>query len=531
LSLLFLLAGAALFLAPTFIPDSGRENLQKDLVSRIADYQLSDELQSGLFRSSRRSGDTKSSFDAAFYGASIVSKYGKLKNEEAIKNYVQTLESKNFNHNIEEIYQGVSLLKSLGVKDSKKVDRQYENILALSEKNSGFRSDSLHSASVGATYYAFKAIEALGKTSEFEKTEAYTSAIAFVNSLKDAHFGGYSDTIGQNATLSSTFHAIQVLPNGAYDGVEQFVYLCQAQDGGFSEKPLDSLAKVYYTESDVVSTIQGLYIIQQIAAAGASSPYDSDRYATANTYLNSKLKSLDLKETHAFFNLIEKFKSSYGSSRSIVSAFHSAAIVLIFFAVYSFYKPQIPEDALVGITDQFKWVLGFLLAGVITLQFAPQYAVIVYFIFSFYLAVTYYEAQKNDTTDGLQVLIATLNSMAFIGLVISLVFFSPFVYAQSSIFNILIGWSVVSSFVVSYVSCYFIPKQRASFFAQVGYLAWVSNMVLFFMYLYGRGDMDLVYRLVTVRGAFPLVFVGFPFVCLITSFFFSTVGYLLYVSK
>jgi len=151
--------------------------------------------------------------------------------------------------------------------------------------------------------------------------------------------------------------------------------------------------------------------------------------------------------------------------------------------------------------------------------------------FDINLALAYYEAQKNDTTDGLQVLISTINSMVFMGLVILLVFFSPYVYAQSSIFNILTGWAAVSSFATSYISCYFIPRQRTAFFAQIGFLAWVSNMVIFFLYLYGRGDMGLVYRLINVRGAWPLVFVGFPFLSLLVSFFFSTVGYLMYSSK
>ena len=65
-------------------------------------------------------------------------------------------ESRDFDKNIEGIYEGVYLLKTLGLLDSKLTEKYYSAVLQLNEPNSGFRHDMSESASIRATYYAFE---------------------------------------------------------------------------------------------------------------------------------------------------------------------------------------------------------------------------------------------------------------------------------------------------------------------------------------------------------------------------------------
>jgi hypothetical protein len=64
---------------------------------------------------------------------------------------------------------------------------------------------------VQATFFAFKAIEELGKFDEFKATEQYRAALSFVSSLREESLGGFSDVAGQNATLQATYYAVRIL--------------------------------------------------------------------------------------------------------------------------------------------------------------------------------------------------------------------------------------------------------------------------------------------------------------------------------
>lgn len=50
----------------------------------------------------------------------------------------------------------------------------------------------------------------MGKLEQFKKLEGFKSAVSFVTAAKDAS-GGFHDTPGENATLTTTYYAVQVL--------------------------------------------------------------------------------------------------------------------------------------------------------------------------------------------------------------------------------------------------------------------------------------------------------------------------------
>lgn len=93
------------------------------------------------------------------------------------------------------------------------------------------------------------------------------------------------------------------------------------------------------------------------------------------------------------------------------------------------------------------------------------------------------------------------------------------------------GWSVFSCFSVSFTICLYISKQRIQFYTKASLLAWITEMMLLFTFLYIRGNIKLLFHFVTIRGTFSIVFFTFPVSCLMGKYFSSSLGYLLFYAK
>lgn len=136
----------------------------------------------------------------------------------------------------------------------------------------------------------------LGKLDQFKKREDFMSAVNFVVSAKDAS-GGFRDTLGENATLTATWYAVQVLAEAeqteevrkALDGVDEyvsmdrlasdrgltkpsffvrFVFSTQAKDGGFLNTPVTSNEELFYSRSRLATTAQGLFVLETLKQLG-----------------------------------------------------------------------------------------------------------------------------------------------------------------------------------------------------------------------------------------------------------------------
>jgi len=59
-------------------------------------------------------------------------------------------------------------------------------------------------------------------------------------------------------------------------------------------------------------------------------------------------------------------------------------------------------------------------------------------------------------------------------------------------------------------------------------LSWVTNLLLFFIFIYARGELPLLLRLINIRGATPFVFVVWPLVSLPGVYLFFAIGWLFY---
>jgi len=304
------------------------------------------------------------------------------------------------------------------------------------------------------------------------------------------------------------------------------------QDGGFNNDPLAIPEKAAFFNSNPVTSLQAIYIIETAIAAGAS--VDSSKYALANSYLRHLFHTkLDLETSYYLVDILNNFNIDFGTPRWLQYSLGSIGFIFLSLAILFFYKSQFPEEALNGARSFIQNITFLLTCGIVSVLYAPQISIVVYLALAFYLVIQYYEIQSTDATpDGMMVLVSSVNTLAFMTIAISLTYLSAFIFAHPSVFYILGFWSIVANFAVTYGGAYFItPRQKMGFYVKASVLAWITNIVLLVVFLFGRGDMDFMYHLALVRGSFPMMFVAYPVVTLILSYFSASVAYLLYAAK
>lgn len=561
-STLFLVLALACFALPVFLPDLGKELYRQKAVQSVSQFELTNEVFKGQFKGSVHSGDTRPNKDATFMAVSILTSTpgGRVKNEDKTHHALSQLEAKDFNKNTQDIFQGIAQLKGLGLLKGGSVSQQYTDkyfnlLLSLTERHSAFRLNTLRSASVSATYYAFQAIKELGKMDQFKKTEEFNSAVHFVASMKDTTTGGFRDATGENATLLATWHAIHVLSEKdtksevvvkAYEGVDKFVFHCQAKDGGFLNAPVENVQELYFSHNNMSTTSQALYVLEFLAATNKVQYSFTDpaavAYFDAINYLRACLslrhgvlgsypsEETDLQATYYFLQLVNDFPGIvYGIPRSLQIFIAGLGVLFFLASVYYFYSPRIPSGgAAAELASELKTTAVFLALGAVVLQLWPSGAVLVYLAFAVHLAVQFYEVVSTDTTDGLLSLIASANVFCSVGLIFMFTYVSPLVFANVRVFYVLAAWNAVTTFAVTLTSCYMSGVKKIRFFVNASYLAWITNTVLCYAFLYGRGELAIVYRLIVVHGHFPAIFVLLPIVSLVLSFAVSAaagVGY------
>jgi len=118
--------GIILIMVAFYIPPVDKHASLNNLISKVNEYELQNDLQAGQFRFTTHKGDTKTNLDATFYGISILTSKSSeiLKNEAKVKSFVQTFETHEFNKNVYDIYKGIVLMKRLGIYNPKKINRK-----------------------------------------------------------------------------------------------------------------------------------------------------------------------------------------------------------------------------------------------------------------------------------------------------------------------------------------------------------------------------------------------------------------------
>jgi hypothetical protein len=560
-SVFFLILGVAFFLLPVLIPDVGKAFYRQRAVAKVYDFELSNEVLKGQFKRTAHSGDTRPDEEATFMAVSILTNNGQqvVEKEALVKNIKTDQES---NKNMQQIYQNIVQLKGLELlKDSvseKYTSEYYDLILSLTERHSAFRLNVGRSASVSATYYAFQAIKELDKMNQFKQREEFNSAIHFVASMKDPATGGFRNSAGENATLLATWHAINILSEQtpkreivakAYENVAKFVFSCQTLDGGFLNTPAKTVEQRLYGKSSMAATSQALYILNALQQNGVVSFTFTDPlyqlYYDATSYLQGCLSLFhgvlghfpsnrpDLEATYYFLRLADAYPNfSFGIPRNLQYTSYGVGIAFLLYALYTFYSPQILYNPTKHMKTEVKRAVIFLSVGAVALRCCPPLAIVVYLVFVVYLAIRFYDVQSTDTTEGMMLLIAAVNTFCFLGMVFLFVYTAPMVFAANlRVFYALGGWAAVCTFVVIIGAAYMTDIKKVRFYTDSAFLAWILNTVLFYSFVYGRGEMDLVYKLMVLQGHFPLLFVVLPAVLLVLAYAFSAGGVVFYFTS
>eukprot|EP01089_Gocevia_fonbrunei_P006020 TRINITY_DN1653_c0_g5_i1.p1 TRINITY_DN1653_c0_g5~~TRINITY_DN1653_c0_g5_i1.p1 ORF type:complete len:627 (+),score=156.48 TRINITY_DN1653_c0_g5_i1:147-2027(+) len=561
----FLLIGIAIVLlvVPFILPDLTKGFWQSRITGAVLKQELSNDVYSGQFKLSPFSGDTKPNSDATFWGVYITKNAGlKLQNEASAQTYIQQKHEGLFNNNTKEIYQGIVTLKSLGLLTldeqspiSKQiVDKYYATLLALNEKYSGFLPAADFSSTVEATYYAFEAIQELGRFEDFRARAEFDSAIGFVVSMKDAETKGFRNTASNNATIATTYQAVQVLKHkeselvsGALAGVEKFVQSTQVKDGGFLDVPVESVEELYTSVSTSATTSQALYILHTLKKLGLITLGLTDvngvMYFDGVSYLKSTLnykygivrsfpgQGTDLEGAYHFQRLVKDFPVSYGTPRIVEFSFVGLALYLIVYAIFVYARSQLRRQTLKEVGSVIRTVTFFVVLGAIALVVYPAAAIVVYLAFVAYVAVKYYEISLTDNTDGMMIVTAVCHTATFLAAYAVFVVLSPVSFANVRVFYIVTGVEIVAFFGVTLVAVYTAEVNRISFYVSAGFLGWVANVVLFYSFLYGRGDFDIAFRLLFIHGHFPIVFVVLPIITLFAAYGMSAYAAYLFFER
>jgi len=184
------------------------------------------------------------------------------------------------------------------------------------------------------------------------------------------------------------------------------------------------------------------------------------------------------------------------------------------------YKDQLPEQTVDQISRQALRVLFFLVAGSFALRFLPSLAILVYLLFAVYLAVESYELfRTNYNLDLLYVAFAI--SGVFLLPIWGLVHWAPFVTSQLSFFFVSVGWLALSTFVGTLGALNFKVKSGLLSTLNAAFQSWAINFAVQYSFLYGRGDMDLIYRVFSAQHQFPIGFILLPFLSLCFSYLFT----------
>jgi len=185
------------------------------------------------------------------------------------------------------------------------------------------------------------------------------------------------------------------------------------------------------------------------------------------------------------------------------------------FAVFSFYQPQLNSKGVTTLKAEAKKSLLLLAVSAVVLQLSPSLAILFYLAFVVYLSVRLYDMLASDNTEGTMPIVGCFNILMFAALVVILMYTSPLIFSNLRIFYILTVWAVITTAVVTLVSCYVTGVKKVSFYVDAAFLGWIGNTILCYAFLYGRGEMAVVYRLVTIHGHFPAVFVFLPIASLL----------------
>eukprot|EP01100_Stratorugosa_tubuloviscum_P000565 TRINITY_DN1123_c0_g1_i1.p1 TRINITY_DN1123_c0_g1~~TRINITY_DN1123_c0_g1_i1.p1 ORF type:complete len:603 (-),score=278.28 TRINITY_DN1123_c0_g1_i1:142-1950(-) len=532
---IFLIIGA--FILPELL-----NNISQSIVVRsVQQFELENELAAGTYKLTLSPYDTQSSDRATFYAVSIIGEQTDYyQHLEQTKSYTQPLEDNLFKNNLETSFQSILMLKNLkmletsGPSATQLINNYYRNILSFSAVHSGFKlSATTEQPSVSATSFAFKAIEQLGKMEEFKSTNEFKHAITFVASMQNTSSQGFRDSQNDDDSMSATLLALQILSFAPVEtmhelvsSVSQFIFACQCYDGGFSQTTVINPKKC---SSNFISTAQALHILS--LANYAAGLFDIS-YFNANSYLRACLSlqgvlphysasTVDLESSYYFIELARNSNVNFGTPRIVAGSLLAAGLLFIALGFWGLFKNQ--YSSIENQIKNVKQVLLFNIIGIVLLNFIPAASFFAFTLQAMFIVKIIFDIQKTDPSQTIHHLAGSIFA-TFFTVIWLLSSATPELFVHPAIFLFILIWAPVSSFIGSYGYVLFMGSTTLDKNLQSSYCASILNLVIFFNYLYFRGNLNVLYPLLSIKGLTTLTFVGVPFTILIVSLIATVFG-------
>mmetsp|Transcript_12375 Transcript_12375/g.28546 ORF Transcript_12375/g.28546 Transcript_12375/m.28546 type:complete len:581 (-) Transcript_12375:119-1861(-) len=536
-----------MLIVPNVLPELNRQEKLNAALDSVSQFQLTDPVNTGLFKASARTGDTRPDDEALVYGVAITSKFDRtLAHKNAVSQAAKRLEESGyFSKNSQRVYHGVILFKGLGLLSSEVKDRFQEELRALQEKNSGFRVSHLLTSSVTGTYFAFSAMAEMGTLEGWKREHShdFEQAVQFVLKQQDTKYGGFRNDRGGEPSLEASAYAHRILlhsdtKDATYlnDALGRFISTTQTSDGGFGNL---AVIEGRNATSSLMHTTMAMHLVSALQKLSVSSDVDmfsgisylraclGDKGVTATPAALGAV-SLDLRSTlHLLEFTSEHPTVNLGTPRWIEWSLRSVGALLALLGLCS----------AVDLTYSVSWTRGakafivcavFLLLGAAAFEWCTKFVTAIYLGFSFFLVVQYFERADSEewgTRDSTQctywlLVAASSSSAGHLAFCYLLLHFAEGAFRSSAAYLALLAIDGLAIFLSSYICGILMDDRRKmahgwNLFTSAAYMSWITSTLAQYSFLYVRGEWAFVTAWATVRGLYPVVAAFIPLLSLV----------------
>lgn len=513
-----------------------------DAVARsLRAFELDNELDGGLFRTTSNAGDSLPSDEvthmALLAGRRLSSlPYSELYPVEHGESRLESHIAKLLPHALSgelplhRTYFLISIAQSLNHPIPAE-NGVAARIASLAHPSGGYRlNEYARHATVGATYYALKTLEALG---QLESAHVPSEQVAsYVYSLQDPATGGVRDSeyaASAAPLMDDVYRAAEVLrlakanlsapaAQAAAAGFRAYLAQCRGADGGFGREP--------GATPKAAPTAMGLLVAALAEAAGA--PLKGAVRAGALDYLAACVSNKrGVAETplaakpsaEGAFYLTELMARAgdaaqvpLGRRSWVLGAAQWAAALLFAAAAAAWVAPQLEgEGQVVARTARTAALLLVALAAPAAAALVcPSAALAAYGTFAAValapLACRAVAAQK-EGEKGDVALVAGVAALVFAAFVVGFAAKAPFVFAGAGVAGLAGVWGFGAAYAAAYCAGFVFVGKSAKFYADAADLAWVCGVAVAGLSLFATESP--VYEMLVTRGLFaPFVVVA-----------------------
>ena len=291
----------------------------------------------------------------------------------------------------------------------------------------------------------------------------------------------------------NNFFKTGALDSELRERVVPFVRSCQAVDGGFSDRPQSLIDRAQrHAPSAIIPSLRGAHLQLLL---------DTDARAAVRYMLSSPLLSASSLH-HA--SLVALSLNSVGLgihapwASSVLRTVGLLLALLVAPHVYANLKP----------TGEPLLLACSLVAGSVLFEAGISFAAVGLVAFALLLAIhlVFLRIPLNDTGEEL-LYVSIASAAGSAGLFFALGWSSPEVFANVLSLYVFIIWAPLCSYLSVYVACMFISRPNTYFVAST-YAAWILTLFLVPFVLYRKNMLEVVVRLLLLKGHFSPVIAG-----------------------